>query len=99
MENLEKPKERFEECRLELHPTKIKIVYCKDKDRVKEFPAAKIDFPGYTFKRIYIKDKIGRYQFSYLSFASKKQAKNFRDKIKAIELHKMIGGKIEMITE
>ena len=35
IETLEKLKERFEKCRLELHPTKTKIVYCKDKDRIK----------------------------------------------------------------
>ena len=26
-------KQRFEECKLELHPTKTKIVYCKDESR------------------------------------------------------------------
>ena len=26
---------RFEECKLELHPVKTRIVYCKDKDRNK----------------------------------------------------------------
>ena len=50
-------------------------------------------------KQIYIKDRIGRYQFNFLSFVSKKSAKNFRDKIKAMELHKMTGRKIEMIAE
>ena len=99
IETLGKLKERFEECRLELHPTKTKIVYCKDKDRVKEFPATEFDFLGYTFKQVYIKDRIGRYQFNFLSFVSKKSAKNFRDKIKAMELHKMTGRKIEMIAE
>ncbi len=29
-----KLKERLEECKLELHPMKTKIVYCKDKDKV-----------------------------------------------------------------
>ena len=32
----EKLAKRFEECKLELHPVKTRIVYCKDKDRTKE---------------------------------------------------------------
>lgn len=98
IETLGKLKERFKECRLELHPTKTKIVYCKDKDRKREYPVTEFDFLGYTFKRVYIKDRTGRCQLNFLSCVSKKSAKNFRDKIKAIELHKMTGRKIEMIA-
>ena len=31
-------KQRFEECNLELHPTKTKIVYCKDENRKGTYP-------------------------------------------------------------
>jgi RNA-directed DNA polymerase len=39
---------RFEECRLELHPEKTKIVYCKDDDRRRTYPNEKFDFLGYS---------------------------------------------------
>lgn len=40
-ENLAK---RFEKCKLELHPVKTRIVYCKDKDRTREEELSKFDF-------------------------------------------------------
>ena len=42
-------KERFEECGLELHPVKTRIVYCKDGCRKKDNPSKSFDFLGYTF--------------------------------------------------
>ena len=38
------------ECRLELHPTKTKIVYCKDGKRKGTYPNVKFDFLGYEFR-------------------------------------------------
>ena len=41
---------RFQECRLELHPDKTKIVYCKDANRRKEYSNIQFDFLGYGFR-------------------------------------------------
>ena len=41
---------RLAECRLELHPTKTKIVYCKDGKRKGKYPNVKFDFLGYGFR-------------------------------------------------
>jgi hypothetical protein len=41
---------RLEECRLELHPEKTTIVYCKDNDRRRKYPNENFDFLGYTFR-------------------------------------------------
>jgi hypothetical protein len=41
---------RLAECRLEMHPTKTKIVYCKDKKRKGTYPNVKFDFLGYCFR-------------------------------------------------
>ncbi len=43
-------KERFESCGLELHPTKTKIVYCKDGSRKGKYEHISFDFLGYTFR-------------------------------------------------
>lgn len=40
-------KERFEACKLELHPTKTKIVYCKDGSRKGLYTHMEFDFLGY----------------------------------------------------
>ena len=41
---------RLAECHLELHPTKTKIVYCKDGKRKGTYPNVKFDFLGYEFR-------------------------------------------------
>jgi RNA-directed DNA polymerase len=41
---------RLTECRLELHPTKTRIVYCKDGKRKGTYPNVKFDFLGYEFR-------------------------------------------------
>jgi RNA-directed DNA polymerase len=48
---LTKLKNRFEECKLEIHPEKSKIVYCKDGSRKEKYENTKFDFLGYTFCR------------------------------------------------
>jgi RNA-directed DNA polymerase len=37
---------RLKRCKLELHPDKTKIVYCKDDDRRGSYPKEKFDFLG-----------------------------------------------------
>ena len=95
----EKLAKRFEECKLELHPVKTRIVYCKDKDRTKEEELTEFDFLGYTFKAVYIKCKDGVMRNNFIASVSKTAAKGFRDKIKALEIHKRTGCKIDMIAE
>jgi hypothetical protein len=46
---------RLTECHLELHPTKTKIVYCKDGKRKATYPNVKFDFLGYCFRPRWVK--------------------------------------------
>lgn len=48
---------RFAQCGLELHPTKTKIVYCKDGSRKGKYPNTKFDFLGYTFRPRVVKNR------------------------------------------
>ena len=41
---------RLAECHLEMHPTKTKVVYCKDENRKGKYPNIKFDFLGYCFR-------------------------------------------------
>jgi group II intron reverse transcriptase/maturase len=41
---------RLAECHLEMHPTKTKVVYCKDRNRNGNYPNVKFDFLGYSFR-------------------------------------------------
>jgi len=41
---------RLAECHLEMHPTKTKVVYCKDGKRKDKYPNVQFDFLGYCFR-------------------------------------------------
>ena len=69
---------RFAECRLELHPEKTKIVYCKDDDRRLEYPCTRFDFLGYTFCPRRSKNRWGKYFINFSPAISNKAAKAIR---------------------
>jgi hypothetical protein len=48
-----------------LHPTKTKIVYCKDDDRRGTYPHEKFDYLGYTFRARRSKNRLGRYFINF----------------------------------
>lgn len=54
---LEALRQRFNECGLELHPDKTKIVYCKDDNRKERHPKKEFDFLGYTFRGRLVKKR------------------------------------------
>ena len=86
---LAKLKLRFEECGLELHPSKIKIVYCKDSDRTKEYPNTKFDFLGYSFcRRTVKKNKNNKLFLNFTPALSQASAKSMRDKTRSHKFYR-----------
>jgi RNA-directed DNA polymerase len=79
---LEAIRVRFAECGLELHPTKTKIVYCKDDDRPEEYEHIKFDFLGYSFQPRGAKNRWGKFFLSFLPAISAKAAKKIRQTIR-----------------
>ena len=72
-------RERFEACKLELHPTKTKIVYCKDWKRRRDYPQTQFDFLGYTFRRRVVRKKGQKHNFvSFTPAVSKSASKSMR---------------------
>ena len=71
-------KERFEACKLELHPEKTRIVYCKDDDRREEHPETSFDFLGYAFQPRRAKNRRGKYFVSFLPAVSPRAEKAIR---------------------
>ncbi len=72
---LESLKERMEECKLELHPEKTRIVYCKDDTRKDEYPNTSFDFLGYTFRVRSCKNKNGRIFYNFTPAVSEQAKK------------------------
>ena len=82
---LEALKKRFEECLLEMHPTKSKIVYCKDDNRRNDYPNTKFTFLGYDFRRRSAKNTIKNTLFlSFIPAVSNAAKKLMRAKTKQI---------------
>lgn len=75
---LEAIRRRLADCGLELHPTKTRIVYCKDDDRRREHEHVAFDFLGHTFQPRRAKNRWGKYFVSFLPAMSAKSAKSVR---------------------
>jgi len=80
---------RLKECRLELHPDKTKIAYCKDTFRKGNYPNEKFDFLGYTFRPRLSKSRHGDFFVSFLPAVSDEAAKSMRKTIRSWRLHRM----------
>ena len=79
---------RFEECGLELHPDKTRMVYCKDDDRPgNEDQEIKFDFLGYTFRPRRAKNRRGKFFVSFLPAVSNKASKAMRGTIHDWRMH------------
>ncbi|WP_449354823.1 group II intron maturase-specific domain-containing protein [Virgibacillus natechei] len=77
---------RMRECKLELHPDKTKIVYCKDADRKEEHENISFDFLGYTFRPRLSKNRWGKYFVNFTPAISNKSKKSIRQKVREWKL-------------
>jgi len=73
---------RLSDCGLELHPTKTKIVYCKDSDRQGDYGQIQFDFLGYTFQPRRARNRYGKFFVSFLPAISLRSAKSVRHTIR-----------------
>jgi len=69
---------RFVQCGLELHPTKTRIVYCKEDGRPGEYANMAFDFLGYTFQPRLAKNRRGKCFVGFLPAISAKAAMAIR---------------------
>jgi len=78
---------RFRECRLELHPEKTRIIYCKDSKRREEYAATSFDFLGFTFCPRFAKSQSGRYFVGFGPAVSIQAGRVMRQKARRWHLH------------
>jgi len=78
---------RMRDCRLELHPDKTKIVYCKDDDRRGTYLHEKFDFLGYTFRPRRSKNWKGKHFVNFSPAVSDKAVRKIRAEIRSGKLH------------
>jgi RNA-directed DNA polymerase len=74
--------ERLKECKLELHPDKSGIVYCKDSSRRKDYPKVSFTFLGYEFRPRSSKTRDGKFRTNFLPAISASATKRIRQEIR-----------------
>ena len=80
---------RLAECQLELHPTKTKIIYCRDFNRNGAYPNVMFDFLGYCFRPRKAENKrTGKLFCSFAPAASASALKSMREKIRDLEIRR-----------
>ncbi len=78
---------RLAQCKLEMHPEKTKIVYCKDDDRKKRHPNENFDFLGYTFMARRSKNRYGKYFINFSPAVSNRAKKAMTSTMRSWRMH------------
>ena len=89
---------RLAEFKLELHPEKTKVVYCKDDDRRRAYPNEKFDFLGYTFRPRRSRNRKGKFFINFSPAVSDKAVKAIRAEIRSWNLHLRSDKRIEDLS-
>ncbi len=90
---------RLAECQLEMHPTKTKIVYCKDAKRKGKYPNTKFDFLGYCFRpRLVRRSRDGKLFWGFNPTVSPSALQDMRAAIRDLGLLRQIQLSVEEIA-
>ena len=78
---------RLSECGLDMHPTKTRIVYCKDGKRKGRYPNVTFDFLGYQFRpRMVQKAQDGSLFCSFVPAVSPSALKSMRKAVRELNI-------------
>lgn len=95
----DKIKERLERCKLELHPVKTKVVYCKDGKRKGTYQNENFDFLGFTFRPRLSKNHKGEYFVNFSPAISKKAKKRICTEINSWRIHMKVDKSLNEIAD
>lgn len=92
--------QRLIDCKLELHPEKTWIIYCKDQNRKEKYPNTKFTFLGYEFRRRRANNQTaGTIFLSFLPAVSQEAKKSIRAALRNMKLRKRSEMSIEYIAQ
>ena len=90
--------QRFNQCGLEVHPDKTKVVYCKDKTRRGKFSVTSFDFLGYNFKPRLVRSRDGKMFVGFNPAVSSSASKAMRDRVRQWKLKYRVELSLEEIA-
>jgi len=77
---------RLKECKLEIHPEKSKVIYCKGGRQKSDYQDTKFTFLGYEFRPRLSMARSGKIFVGFSPAASKEAKKKLMDKIRKMKL-------------
>ena len=92
-------RKRFTVCKLELHPEKTGIVYCRDKARKGRYLRESFDFLGYTFRPRRAKNRQGQIFVGFMPGVSRKALKHIRQSIRRMGLHRRTDQSLQELAQ
>lgn len=95
----DKIRNRLRECKLELHPEKTKIVYCRGGYAHGKYKNEKFDFLGYRFQARSMRDREGRIRSIFYPAMSPKARKEIHRRIRRWRIHLRTTRSLEEIAE
>jgi group II intron reverse transcriptase/maturase len=99
-EILQQIAQRMEQCKLELHPLKTKIVYCKDHRRKEQYKQVQFDFLSFSFQPRPTKDwKSGKIYNNFDLAISSSAQKKITEEITRMKIHRDSTSTIEEIAD
>jgi len=95
---LERIRTRLQECKLELHPSKTKIVRCFNPDKQSNNSIGQFNFLGFTFRPRKAINSKGEIFCNFLPAISNEASKKIRQEIRSWKIHLKSGSTIEQIA-
>ncbi len=80
-------KERLGHCKLQLHPVKTKMVYCKDNKRKGVYSLTRFDFLGFSFHGRTVQDRQGNLFTGFNPGVSRKSLKRMNESIRELNIN------------
>ncbi len=90
---------RLRTCGLDLHPTKTKIVYCRDANRRGKYPNTQFEFLGYVFRGRLAKSRNGKYFNSFSPAVSRESAKHIHQRMREWNIARWTNAELEDIAK
>lgn len=92
-------KERLGNCKLELHPVKTKLVYCKDNKRKGTYPLTQFDFLGFSFHARTVQDRQGNLFTGFNPGVSRKSLKRMNESIRELNINRSTQSTMSELAE
>ncbi|MES0491445.1 MAG: group II intron reverse transcriptase/maturase [Leptospirales bacterium] len=90
---------RLVECKLEIHPVKTRIVYCRDYKRTGKHSSNSFDFLGFAFRPRRAKGKKGNIFMGFLPAISNGAKKSIKQTIRSWNIPTQTAGTIEELSK